>query len=99
MGFGMTKVGSLVPKQVNVGVSIVDTSAAKQASLLNLKVSNLTGDSSRFNPKRSKLDCPMFDGYDFLRWRLKIEQYFEAMCIAEKDKVQIPMIHLEGKAP
>ena len=76
----------------------MDTSAVKHVSLLNLEVSNLTGDSSHFNPKRSKLDCPKFDGYDLLGWSLKIEQYFNAVCIAEEDNVQTVMIHLEGKA-
>ena len=98
VGSGMTEAGSPVSKQVGAGGSTVDTSAAKNASLLNLEVSNLTGDSSRFNPRRSKLDCPKFDGYDFLGWRLKIEQYFDAVGIAEEDKVQTAMIHLDGKA-
>ena len=44
------------------------------------------------------MDYPKFDGYDFLGWRLKTEQYFEALNIAKEDKIQTIMIHLDGKA-
>ena len=54
-------------------------------------------DPLRINSRRSKLDCPRFDGYDFLGWHMKVEQFFKAMGIQE-EKVQIVMIHLEGKA-
>ena len=50
------------------------------------------------NPRRSKLDCPRFDGYDFLGWRLKVEQFFEVVNLLEEDKVPTIMIHLDGKA-
>ena len=60
--------------------------------------SNFSGDSSRLHYKRSKLECPKFDGYDFLGWKLKLEQYFEAVNTPGEDKVPTIMIHLEGKA-
>ena len=47
--------------------------------------------------RRSKLECPRFEGYDFLGWLMKVEQFFEAVGTQEVDKVQIVMIHLDGK--
>ena len=46
----------------------------------------------------SKLDCQKFDGYGFLGWRLKVEQFFEAVSMPDEDKEQTATIHLEGKA-
>ena len=55
-------------------------------------------DPFKINSRRSKLECPRFDGYDFLGWQMKVEQYFEAVEIPETEKVQMVMIHLDGKA-
>ena len=55
-------------------------------------------DPFKINSKRSKLNCPCFDGYEFLGWYMKVEQFFKAIEVAEKEKVQLVMIHLEGKA-
>ena len=55
-------------------------------------------DPLKINSRRSKLECPRFDGYDFLGWYMKVEQFFEAVGVEESDKVQLVMIHLDGKA-
>ena len=52
----------------------------------------------KINSKHSKLDCPRFDVYDFFRWYMKVEQFFEVVETLEEKKVQIVMIHLDGKA-
>ena len=44
-------------------------------------------DPSKINPKHNTLDCPRFDGYDFLGWHMKDEYFFEAIKIREEDKV------------
>ena len=55
-------------------------------------------DPLKINSSRSKLECPRFDGYDFLGWYMKVEQFFEAVGVEESNKVQLVMIHLNGKA-
>ena len=62
------------------------------------RISSSILDSSRINARRSKLECPCFDGYDFLRWYMKVEQFFKAVGTLEEEKVQIVMIHLDEKA-
>ena len=57
-----------------------------------------SSDFMKLNPRRSKLDCPRFNGFDFLGWRLKVEQFFEAVNLPEEEKVPTVMIHLDGKA-
>ncbi|OMO61374.1 hypothetical protein COLO4_33444 [Corchorus olitorius] len=47
--------------------------------------------------KHSKLHCPRFNGEDFLGWRLKIEQFFEAEETEANNKVRIAMMHFEGR--
>ena len=66
--------------------------------MMNMEASNFQGERARINPRRSKLKCPKFDGYNFLGWKLKVERFFETVIMAEEDKVQIAMIHLKGKA-
>ena len=63
-----------------------------------MRISSFILDSSRINARRSKLESPCFDGYDFLGWYMKVEQFFEAIGTLEEKKVQIVMIHLDGKA-
>ena len=53
-------------------------------------------DSLRINPRPNTLDCLRFDGYNFLGWQMKIEQFFEVVKIREEEKVHMVMIHLEG---
>ncbi|OMP02698.1 hypothetical protein COLO4_10893 [Corchorus olitorius] len=48
--------------------------------------------------KRSKLECPRFEGSDFFGWHSKIHQFFAANETAEHDKIQTIMMHLEGRA-
>ena len=48
--------------------------------------------------EESKLENLKFDGYDFFRWRLNVEQFFDTVMIIKEDKVQTIMIHLKGKA-
>ena len=62
------------------------------------KTQSLFQDSIKFNSKRSKIECPRFDGNDFLGWYMKVEQYFDAVEIPAAEKVQTVMIHLDGKA-
>ena len=59
---------------------------------------NFSTKASKLNPRRSKLECPRFDGFDFLGWKLKVEQYFETVQLAEEEKVSTVMIHLDKKA-
>ena len=54
--------------------------------------------SAKSFTKLAKIECPKFDGCDFLGWHNKIQQFFEADSIAEKDKIRVLMIHLEGRA-
>ena len=60
--------------------------------------SSILSNSGKFNSRRSKLECPRFDGFDFLGWKLKVEQYFEAVTLPEEEKVPTVMIYLDGKA-
>ena len=69
----------------------------KKTSGVASGILNDSMDSMRMNPRRSKLDCPRFDGYDFLGWRLKVEQFFKVVNLPEEDKVPTVMIHLDGK--
>ena len=62
------------------------------------RISSSILDSLRISARRSKLECPRFDEYDFLGWYMKVKQFFEAMGTLEEEKVQIVMIHLDGKA-
>ena len=55
-------------------------------------------DPSKVNARRNKLDCPRFDGYDFLSWFMKVEQFFETVGTLVQDKVQMVIIHLDGHA-
>ena len=59
---------------------------------------NTTLETFRVNARKSKIECPRFDGHDFFGWPLKVEQYFEAMGLSNDEKVQTIMIHLDGKA-
>ena len=95
---GVTEPGTPgVSQKGNVSTSTMVLDDKSIASK-DLGTSNFSGDSGRQNTRKSKLDCPKFDGYDFLGWKLKIEQYFEAVSMLGEDKVQTVMIHLEGKA-
>ena len=46
----------------------------------------------------SKLKCPRFEGNDFLGWLMKVEHFFKVVGTQDANKVQIVMIHLDGKA-
>ncbi|OMO60863.1 hypothetical protein CCACVL1_23829 [Corchorus capsularis] len=48
--------------------------------------------------KHSKLQCPRFNGEDFLGWKIKINQFFEADETEERNKVRIAMMHFDGRA-
>lgn len=48
--------------------------------------------------KKFKLDCPYFDGMDFKGQWSKLEQFFKAEGVEDDAKVQLVMLHLEGKA-
>ena len=91
--------GNTTPSAVgSVGPSIFQE---QQGTVPVIQQSRLTSsilDSSKINVRRSKLECPRFEGYDFLGWYMKVEQFFEAVGTLEEEKVQIVMIHLDGKA-
>ena len=53
-------------------------------------------DTVKGHVHRSKLECPRFEGYDFLGWHMKVEQYFEVIGTQKGDKIQTVMIHLDG---
>ena len=57
-----------------------------------------TLDLSRINYKCNNLDCPHFDGQDFLGWFIQVQQFFESTSIPDHEKILMVMIHLEGKA-
>ena len=65
---------------------------------LDTGTSSTFGDQMKLNLRRFKLECPRFDGVDFLGQKLKVEQFFEAVALPEAEKVQTVMIHLDGKA-
>ena len=98
--FDVLETGSPVETQKSVSNSTVVATASQRTMVMELELekSNSSGELAKINPRRSKLDCPKFDGYDFLGWRLKVEQFFEAMDLVKEEKVQTAMIHLEGKA-
>ena len=51
----------------------------------------------KINYRRNNFECPRFDGHDFLGWLMKVQQFFEVVGTME-DKIEVVMIHLEGKA-
>ena len=48
---------------------------------------DLSRDGSCRMYKQGRLDCPHFDGIDFSRWMLKMDQYFEAERVRDDEKV------------
>ncbi|OMP07518.1 hypothetical protein COLO4_07267 [Corchorus olitorius] len=64
----------------------------------NSSSSNSSGDSNRSYTKHSKIQCPRFDGSDFVGWHHRILQFFEADSTPEHTKIRTVMMHLEGKA-
>ena len=85
-------------KTASVSRSSVAASVGKGAVTGDFEISNASGEMVQLNTQRSKLDCPKFEGYDFLDWKLKVEQYFEAVKLVEEHKVLTAMIHLKGRA-
>ncbi|OMO99868.1 Retrotransposon gag protein [Corchorus capsularis] len=57
----------------------------------------IVSDEKQFT-EHSKLQCPRFNGDDFLGWKLKVEQFFAADNTEDKHKVLIAMMHLDGRA-
>ena len=72
--------------------------ASREYSVHVSTVSQAIKELGKLNPWKGKLDCPKFDGYDYLGWEFKVEQYFEVVNMVEEDKVQTVLIHLKGKA-
>ncbi|OMO87844.1 Retrotransposon gag protein [Corchorus olitorius] len=72
--------------------------------LLSNQTSALAGSSnenqgqSRVFTKRSKIECPRFNGTNFFGWHSKINLFSAADATAEKDKIPTIMMHLEGQA-
>ena len=73
--------------QKSASNSTTVATASQRTVVMELGKSNSIGELAKINPCRSKLECSKFDGYDFLGWRLKVEQLFEVVDLAEKDKV------------
>ena len=59
---------------------------------------NTTMQTIRLNTAKNRIECPRFEGHDFLGWQMKVEQFFEAVGTPNDAKVQTIMIHLDGKA-
>ncbi|OMO67736.1 Retrotransposon gag protein [Corchorus olitorius] len=64
----------------------------------NSSSSNSSGDSTRSYTKHLKIECPHFDGSDFVGWHHRILQFFEADSTPEHTKIRTVMMHLEGRA-
>ena len=90
-----------VESQEKLQKSMASSSGPESFKTLGNNVSILPGSTTsrvildlfKINSRRSKLDCPCFDGYDFLGWYMKVEQFFEAIAVVEEEKVQL---YLEG---
>ncbi|OMO94833.1 Retrotransposon gag protein [Corchorus olitorius] len=84
-----------------IEVSVSTSQGSNQCSSIVEFPHSSTKDGSettRVFTKHSKLECPRFNGDDFIGWRSKIEQFFLADKTAELDKIQLVMMHLEGRA-
>ena len=90
--------GGSLPKQGSHTTVLGNFSRVNAPFIQELNSHTSLGDIVRIIPHRSKLDCPRFDGYDFLGWHMKMEQYFDAVGTQEVDKIQLVMIHLDGRA-
>ncbi|OMO62221.1 Retrotransposon gag protein [Corchorus olitorius] len=79
--------------------SIVDlTSASKSPMNSNSSDFNTHSSSNRPYTKHSKIECPRFDGSDFMGWYHRILQFFEADSTPEETRIRTFMMHLEGRA-
>ena len=83
----LTEPGFPAATQPSFTTTMAAGSASKENSIPMSTISQAFDELGKLNPWRGKLDCPKFDGYDYLGWRLKVEQYFEAVNMAEEDKV------------
>ncbi|OMP08461.1 hypothetical protein COLO4_06448 [Corchorus olitorius] len=75
---------------INLGTrteSPMDLSPADSAS---------SDSSQRSYTKHAKLECPKFDGSDFIGWHHRILQFFEADSTPEDTRIRTIMMHLEG---
>ena len=45
---------------------------------------NTSMETLNVNSHKSKMECPRFDGQDFLGWHMKMEQLFEAVGIPKR---------------
>ncbi|OMO90078.1 Retrotransposon gag protein [Corchorus olitorius] len=87
----MLKLGSSSSSQ------IPETPINVSTSRTNDSVQRIATDPKPFT-KHSKLQCPRFNGEDFLGWKIKIDQFFEADETEERNKVRIAMMHFDGRA-
>ncbi|OMO78678.1 hypothetical protein COLO4_24687 [Corchorus olitorius] len=60
--------------------------------------SSKSSDTLRSYTKHSKIECPRFEGSDFVGWYHRILQFFEADSTLESSKIRTVMMHLEGRA-
>ncbi|OMO67199.1 Retrotransposon gag protein [Corchorus olitorius] len=74
---------------------------APESPIVELPKSSNTNSSSDFSQtftKHSKLECPRFNGDDFLGWHSRVEQFFEADYTLEDKTIHIVMMHMDGRA-
>ncbi|OMO96823.1 Retrotransposon gag protein [Corchorus olitorius] len=74
------------------------SSGSKSPTCFNLADSTSQGSSPCSYTKHSKIECPKFDGSDFLGWHHRILQFFEADSTPEHIRIRTVMMHLEGRA-
>ena len=84
--FDVLETGSPVETQKSVSNSTVVATASQRTMVMELEKSNSSGELAKINPRRSKLDCPKFDGYDFLGWRLKVDSFLKLWIWQKKRK-------------
>ena len=80
------------------GSNTLEMGQGSKASARLPKRTNLSDpilDPLKVDPHRN-LDCPRFNGHDFLGWFMKIQQFFEDVGIQEEEKITLVMINLEG---
>ncbi|OMO77475.1 Retrotransposon gag protein [Corchorus olitorius] len=75
-----------------------NTSKSPMVDLTDSITKDSHHDSLRSFTKHSKLECPQFNGDDFVGWLSQIEQFFEADGTVENQKIRLVMLHMEGRA-
>ncbi|OMO52671.1 Retrotransposon gag protein [Corchorus olitorius] len=78
---------------------MIDLGSGSKSQAISTPADSTSQDSStRPYTKHSKLECPKFDGSDFMGWHHRILQFFEADSTPEHTRIRTVMMHLEGRA-